>query len=193
MLSRKTWLVGLSVAFILALGCGYKLFTSKARTPEVPVRATTPARPRLDRSVPELSAAINKPLPEARLVGIEGTTLPDESLRKGKVVLLFVNTTCGPCLTEANFIRTVINKRTDIRFYGVATIGNKDATLKEAEGMFPFKTFYDEDALLSQNLGVKRLPIKMFLEDGVVKETWGGASKSEEIQADFIGWIENVK
>lgn len=186
-------LVGFGIASVLALGCGYKLFTSKARTPEVTVQAASTARPHIDRSVPELRSAINKPLPEARLVDIKGTTLPDESLRRGKVVLVFANTKCGACLTEAEFLRTVINKRPDISFYGVATLGNKDALLTGSEELFPFKTFYDDEAMLTQNLGITRMPIKIFLEDGVVKETWGGASKSQEIQADFIEWVEQVK
>ena len=193
MSSRKTWLIGFGIALIVALGGGYKLFISAARTPEAAVQAASPARSRVDRSVPELSSALNKPLPEARLTDIKGTTLPDESLRKGKVVLIFTNTRCGPCLTEAKFLRTVINKRPDISFYGVATLASKDASLKASEELFPFKTFYDDEGMLTLNLGITRMPVKIFLEDGIVKETWGGASKTQEIQDDFVAWVENVK
>lgn len=190
---RKTLLVGVGIASVLASGCGYRLSNSKAHTSEVTAQAASKARSRIDRSVPELQSAINKPLPEARLVDIKGEPLADESLRRGKVVLVFTNTKCGACLTEADFLRRVIGKRPDISFYGVATLESKDAWLNASEELFPFKTFYDDEGMLTQNLGITRMPIKMFLEDGVVKETWGGASKNEDVQADFIEWVEKVK
>jgi thiol-disulfide isomerase/thioredoxin len=193
MSKRKTWVVGLGIALVVVLGGGYMLFGAGARMPWASAKSSAPARPRVDRSVPELSGAINKPLPEALLVDLKGESLPAESLRKGKVVLVFVNPECSPCVKEAAFLRTVFDKRQDIRFYGVATLGNKESSLKESENLFAFKTYYDEEAMLAKGLGIVRMPIKIFLEDGVVKETWGGASKNQEIQADFVEWVENVK
>ncbi|HVF56801.1 MAG TPA: redoxin domain-containing protein [Pyrinomonadaceae bacterium] len=190
--TRKTSLACF-VFLILAIGGGCKSSGSGSGTGEAVAKASAPSRPRIDRSVPELAPAINNPLPEARLVDINGGTLPEESLRRGKVVLMFLNPTCAPCNTEAEFLRTVIDKRRDISFYGVATLGAKEESLKMAAELFPFKTFYDEDGLLTKNLGITRMPIKIFVENGVVKESWGGASKSPEVQADFVKWMEEVK
>lgn len=187
---RLNYFVAVSV---LALCCGCQSLGGASHTGEASAKASAPARPRIDRSVPELLPAINKPLPDARLVDIDGATLPDESLRHGKVMLVFVNPTCMPCKKEAEFLQPLVSKRQDISFYGVATFGDKEASLKESAALFPFKTFYDDGALLTQKLGITRMPIKIFLEDGMVKETWGGASKSPEIQADFARWMEEVK
>jgi thiol-disulfide isomerase/thioredoxin len=186
---KKIWLAGLGVVLALTLcgGC------SGSRAGEAAAEASAPARPRADRSVPEFAHAIGQPLPEARLVDSDGAVLPDESLRRGKVVLMFVNPTCTPCNKEAEFLRAVVNKRPDVTFYGVATLGEKEASLRQAAQMYPFKTFYDDDGLLTREFRITRMPIKIFLDDGVVKESWGGASKSEEVQADFVRWVETVK
>jgi thiol-disulfide isomerase/thioredoxin len=188
--NRKTRLaVACGAALLLALCCG----CTASRTGEVSAKVSEPARPHVDRSVPELMPAINHPLPDAHLVDIEGKMLPDESLRRGKVVLIFVNPTCVPCNKEAEFLRTVIDKRQDITFYGVATLGNKEPSLQQAAELFPFKTYFDEGGLLTQKLGISRMPIKLFVQDGVVKESWGGASKSAEVQADFVRWMTDVQ
>ena len=189
---KKIRLAGF-VVLMLALGGGCQMSGTKSGAGEALAKSAAPARPRIDRSVPELSPAMGQALPEARLVDMNGATLPEQSLRRGKVVLMFLNPTCTPCNTEAEFLGTVLNKRQDISFYGVATLGAKEASLEAAAKMFPFKTFYDDGALLTQKLGITRMPIKIFVEDGIVRESWGGASKGAEVQADFIRWMESVK
>jgi thiol-disulfide isomerase/thioredoxin len=185
---KKSLIIGACAALVVALGCVFALRNPSTRAGAAPA----PSRPRVDRSVPELAGAMNKPLPKASLVDLNGVRLEEQALRRGKVVLVFVNPTCVPCNKEAEFLGTVINKRQDISFYGVTTFGEKDSSLKESAARFPFKTFYDDQSLLTQSLGVTRMPIKLYLEDGVVKESWGGASKSQEIQDDFVKWMENV-
>lgn len=190
---RKTRPAGCAVVLILAFCVGCNSSGPTSRTGEVSAKSSAPGRPRIDRSVPELRRSLNQPLPEANLVDGSGARLPEQSLRQGKVVLIFVNPTCTPCNTEAEFLRTVFTKRPDISFYGVATFGEKEASLKQSAELFPFKTFYDEGGLLTKSFGITRMPVKVFVEDGVVKETWGGASKSPEVQADFVQWMEEVK
>jgi peroxiredoxin len=189
---RKKWLAILGIALIVASVSGYSLAHFARSRRASSSAASVPAQPRVDRSVPELRSAVGKPLPEAILVDRAGTQLSDEQLRHGKVVLVFLSTQCGPCTKEGEFLRSVMNRRQDVSFYGIVSLGEKDAVLQESEKLFPFKTFFDKDALLANNFGIARVPIKVFLEDGVVKQTWGGASKSEEVQADFIEWLDRV-
>jgi peroxiredoxin len=192
-MSKKKIRLAAFAFLILALGVGCQSSGSKSSRSEASAKSSASARPRGDHSVPELLPAINNALPEARLIDINGATLPEQSLRQGKVVLMFLNPTCAPCNTEAKFLRTVINKRQDISFYGVATLGAKEESLKMSAELFPFKTFYDDGGLLTEKLGITRMPIKLFVEDGVVRESWGGASTSAEEKADFIRWMEDVK
>lgn len=192
-MTRKKWLTLITIALLIVFYSGYKLLDSTGRLPSFSSSASTPAAPRVDRSVPELQPAVGKSLPEARLVDNTGTALEDEALRRGKVMLVFVNPKCDPCKKEGEFLRTLIEKRPDVRFYGVVSLGEQVAALKESETLFPFKTFFDEQTHLASQLGIARVPVKMFLEDGIVKKTWGGASKSPEVQADFKEWLDSLK
>jgi thiol-disulfide isomerase/thioredoxin len=186
---KKGLIAGLCAVLVAAL-CG----ACKAGGGGAGAAAASDAgHPRVDRSVPELRAAMNKPLPPSSLVGLDGGKLDEQALRRGKVVLVFVNPTCAPCNKEAEFLSTVVNKRQDVSFYGVAAFGEKEASLKDAAARFPFKTFYDDGSMLTQSLGITRMPIKLYLDDGVVKESWGGASKNQEIQDDFVRWMENLQ
>lgn len=193
MTTRKKLLTLTAAALVIASYGGYTLLGSARQAPAFSSSASAPAAPRVDRSVPELQTAVGKPLPEALLVDGAGTPLGEEALRRGRVVLVFVNPKCEPCKTEAAFLRTLIGEQSGVRFYGVVFLGERVATLTESEALFPFKTLFDEGARLSRQLGIARVPIKIFLEDGVVTKTWGGASRSPEVQADFAEWLRGLQ
>lgn len=131
-------------------------------------------------------------LPEAKLVDSNSDLLPDEKLRKGKVVLIFVSADCEACLKESEFLSGLIHKRNDIEFYGVTSFGKPEETLKIAEKNFPFKVYFDVDSLLGLQLKIMKVPIKIYLEDGVIKKAWGGATIDEDKKSEFISWLESV-
>lgn len=131
-------------------------------------------------------------LPEAKLTAPDLTLLPDELLRKGKVVLIFVAPDCEACITEAQFLQTVKDKRNDVGFYGVVSFGDPKTTLEAAVKKFPFKVYYDGESLLALNLKITRVPVKIYIEDGIIKKVWGGATIDENKQKEFADWLESV-
>jgi len=133
-----------------------------------------------------------KPLPEAKLINHNSEILSDEQLRKGKVILIFVSPNCNACLVESNFLKDLIVKRNDVRFYGVTTSGDFHKVLEASEKKFSFPTYFDADSVLAIQLGVTKVPIKIYLEDGIIKKVWGGATVSEDKKSEFINWLENV-
>lgn len=135
---------------------------------------------------------IEKPLPEARLVDQDAGRLDDQELRTGNVVLVFMSPECRACEREAEFLKTAVARRGDVRFYGVVSYGDKEKSLPAAEKMAPFKVFYDEGSRLASGLGITRVPIKVFLRDGVIKKAWGGASSEPEKQAAFLEWLDGI-
>ncbi len=132
------------------------------------------------------------PLPEAKLFSIENELLSDDILRKGKVILIFVSPTCDACHTEGEFLKGLLEKRNDVKFYGVTSFGKAKESLESSEGKFPFKVLYDGDSLLAIGLGIKKVPIKIYLEDGIIKKVWGGATTDETKKQEFISWLEKV-
>jgi hypothetical protein len=135
------------------------------------------------------SAVINQPLPKANLVSISGEPLEDERLRRGKIVLVFMMPDCPSCDEENAFIKTVAGSRQDVSFFYVIPFGGKDAVLKWAQGKYSLDPLYDVGSNLSKSLEIYQVPIKIFLEDGIIKRTWLDATDGNQKQAEFKDWL----
>ena len=134
---------------------------------------------------------IGQPLPVANLIDFNGNALGDGELRGGKVVLVLLSPDCEPCSMEVQFLKKLVNRYSDLRFYG-ALLFWSDRSLKGVEGEFPVKVFVDQDMLLQRTLDVKVLPLKIFLKDGVVKKVWAGTSTTPEAREAFCKDLEEV-
>jgi hypothetical protein len=135
---------------------------------------------------------INKPLPQANLVNISGQRLDDEKLRRGRVILVFAMIDCEPCDDENRFLKTVIGSRQDVSFIYVIPFGNKQQALQLAQNKYAVETFYDSGSMLSKNLEIYQVPIKVFLEDGVIKKVWLEATVEDQKQAEFKDWLRSL-
>lgn len=138
------------------------------------------------------SAVINQPLPKSNLVNISGKPLEDERLRRGKVVLVFMMPDCPPCDQEDEFLKTVADSRKDVSFLYVLPFGNKDLVLKLAQSKYSLEPFYDNGSNLSRKLQVYQVPVKVFLEDGIIKKTWLDATVDNQRQAEFKHWLNGL-
>jgi hypothetical protein len=137
------------------------------------------------------SAVINQPLPKANLVNISGQLLGDEKLRRGRVVLVFTLIECKPCDAENEFLKTAVGTRKDVSLIYVIPFGNKDQALKLAQSKYAFETFFDDRSMLSRSLQVYQVPLKVFLEDGIIKKTWLEATVENGGQAEFKQWLSS--
>lgn len=135
---------------------------------------------------------LNRQLPKADLVNISGEKLMDEDLRTGKKVLVFMMPDCEPCDRENLFLKTIAGSRQDLKFLYVIPFGNKDESLKIAQAKYSLAPFYDRGSNLSRSLDIYQVPIKVFLEDGVIKRVWLDATTSEQKQAEFKAWLGGV-
>jgi hypothetical protein len=109
-----------------------------------------------------------------------------------KVMLVFAITDCKPCDQEDDFLKTVIGSRKDVTFLYVIPFGNKDKSLKEAQGKYAVETFFDESSTLAKTLEIYEVPIKIFLEDGIIKKTWAAASVNDKRQTEFKDWLGSL-
>ena len=137
-------------------------------------------------------SVIGRPLPKADLVDISGESLDEEKLRRGKVVLIFSLTDCKPCDEENEFLKTVNNGRKDVRFFYVIPFGNEEQALNAAKSKYVFETFFDEHSMLTKSLEVYQVPLKVFIEDGIIKNIWTEATVDKQRQAEFKDWLSRV-
>jgi hypothetical protein len=142
------------------------------------------------RSYQQPASEINF-LPPTTLIDANGVELDDQTLRKGKAVLVFVSTDCKACDNESEFLKSVYDKRKDVTFYAIVSFGSKDS-LKDAASKYPFGTYADAGGLASK-LNISKVPIKIFVNEGHMEKLWGGATNSQEAQSAFIKWLESVE
>jgi peroxiredoxin len=171
------WIISLAVLFVLVFCAGFVYFYLSRQT----------------NHASALPTGTGKPLPSAQLVDESNQVLPDSELRRGRLILVFVTTDCDACDKESEFLRTVVGKHSNMPFYGVVSFGDKESSLREGKDKFPFKLLYDEHHQLAGSLGIARVPIKLFVEDGLIKKSWGGATIDEQAKAAFTKWLEEQR
>ena len=106
--------------------------------------------------------------------------------------MLFTMPDCGPCNQENDFLKNVATKRKDIPFIYIIPFGNKDEALKAAQSKYAFETYFDEGMQISKSLELDTVPIKVFLEDGIIKKTWVGATLEDQQRAEFENWLTHL-
>lgn len=174
---RVVSVAGVLILFSLSFGFFYNLFHGNAKEKQ---RALPPE-------------VLNRRLPETRLIDLSGEELPRATLERGKVVLVLVTEECGLCLDEARFLSTLVNTRPDVSFYGVVPFGANKDVLKSAASKFPFRVFFDEGFRLGGGLNIKEVPVKIYLEDGIIRKSWIGSTQYYHTESEFAGWLKSLK
>ena len=182
MTKQTKWAVGLTLGFTLLFCASFVFFFFRAQRQ---VGATT-------KEPAASGKAIGKPLPPAQFVDSSDQPLDDHTIRNGKVILVFVTPDCAACKREAQFLETLVGQKPDVRFYGVISYGEKKSSLQAAEQVFPFKVIFDEKGQLAAALGINRVPIKIFLENGTIRKAWGGATVDDEAKLAFSQWLSEL-
>ena len=185
----KRWISIAGVTlFLLAVFCVGFVFSYK-RIQRSRAEASQASSP-IERG--ESRSLIDKPFPHVQLVDTRGSKVDEQVLRTGRIVVVFVTTDCDACAAESKFLQTVLGRRRDVTFYGIVPFGKRPDSPETAERIFPFKIFYDESSSYVSAIGINRVPLKVYLEDGVIKKGWIGAAITEKARASFLEWLDGL-
>jgi len=178
----KRWISIAGVIFFLVLVfcVGFLVFYNRIQ------RSQATAPPDTSRSL------INKPLPHAQLVDTHGSKVDEQVLRRGRVVVVFVTMDCDACVSESKFLGSLSGRRTDVSYYGVVPFGGRPASPDVDGKNFPFRVFYDESNSFVSIMGIDRVPVKVFLEDGIIKKGWIGAALTDQAKTSFVEWLDGL-
>ena len=99
---------------------------------------------------------------------------------------------CGPCDQENEFLKTVAGNRKDVSFFYVIPFGNKGLVLKSGQSKYRLEPFYGDGSNLARTLEIYQVPIKVFVEDGIIRKTWIHATVDNERQAEFKDWLRDL-
>ena len=177
----KRWVsIAGAIFFLLAVFCaGFVFFYNRMQRSQ----AVAPAPP---------GRLIDKPFPHAELSDVSGTKVDEEILRTGRVVVVFITIDCDACAAESKFLQPLTRRRKDVAFYGLVPFGPRLKSPDEAAKKFPFRIFYDEGGSFLAQMGINRVPVKVFLENGIIKKGWIGAAISDNDQESFIEWLDSL-
>jgi len=186
----KRWLsiLGVILFFVAVFCAGFVFFYSRIPKSEAEITGKQPSG---DDASASPGSLINTALPPSQLVDAHGSKVDEQILRRGRVVVVFLTLECDACLTESKFLETILNKRKDVTFYGLVPFG-RPANALDAEDTFPFKIFYDESGSFVSRMGINRVPVKVFLEDGIIRKGWIGAVRSDKSKTSFVEWLESL-
>jgi len=197
-MSKRSVSVAVVILFLAAVFCGGFFFfynriqRSKAESQTDVVVAADP--PGASKSEPDPSKSlIGKPFPDAKLVRLDGSQVDEQIIRKGRVVVVFVTTDCDACETDSKFLQTVLDRRKDVTFYGIVPFGPRPESPDAAAKKFPFEVFYDQNDSFVYSMGINRVPVKVYLEDGIIKKGWIGAVRTEQGKTTFVNWLDSLQ
>lgn len=185
-MSKRLLTIAGVILFLAAVFCtGFLFFYNRIQRTKAEAEAEAV-------SAQPSKSLIGKPFPQAQLVDSHGAKVDEQVLRTGRVVLVFVTADCDACATESKFLRTLVDRRNDVTFYGLVPFGTRPDSPDEVEKKFPFKVFYDEENSYVQSMGINRVPVKVFLENGIIKKGWIGATQTDEAKSSFTTWLESL-
>lgn len=175
----KRWLsiVGIIFFFVAVFCLGFVFFHSRIPRSEAEVTATP-------------KSLIDKPFPHSNLFDIHGSKVDEQILRRGRVVVVFVTLECDACVAEEKFLQTVLSRRRDVSFYGIIPFGRPPDSQAFVDKHFPFAVFYEDSNSFVPGMGINRVPVKVYLEDGIIKKGWLGAATSDKARTSFLEWLD---
>jgi peroxiredoxin len=190
----KRWIsIAVVLLFLVAVFCaGFFFFynriqRSRAESKEETIVASEPS------GTPDPSKSlINKPFPAAQLVDTSGARADQQLLKRGKVVVVFVTMDCDACESEGKFLQTVLDRRKDVAFYGIVPFGQRPNSAEAAQ-KFPFKVLHDENDSFVYSMGINRVPVKVYIEGGIIKKGWIGAVRTDEAKTSFVNWLDSLQ
>lgn len=191
----KRWIsIAGAILFLLVVFCaGFWFFYNRIQRSRAEAKIETIVAAESAKPADSTKSLINKPFPQAQLVALDGSKVDEEIIRKGKVIVVFVTTDCDACETESKFLQTVLDRRKDVAFYGIVPFGPRPDSAYAAAQKFPFKLFYDENDSFVFSMGVNRVPVKVYLEDGIIKKGWIGAVRTDDARTSFIQWLDSLQ
>jgi hypothetical protein len=182
-MSRRVFSTTVILLFLLAVFCGGFLFFSNRMQQRSQAETAAESKP---------GSLIDKPFPHAQLVDVYGLRVDDQKLRTGRVIVVFVTPDCDACVGESKFLQTMIGRRKDVSFFGLVPFGKHPDNPEVAKKTFPFEVFYDENNAFVGTMGINRVPVKVFLEDGIIKKGWIGAALTDAAKQSFIEWLDGL-
>lgn len=165
------------ITFLCALAVLVALAGFFGARPTAPHGTTAPDK---DKAAVGLISTSPQPIPDHRLIGLDGQARPADELHRGRVLFVYLTTGCEPCIKEVEVISRLQRDATPaLRIYGIGMErpAQLNTFIEKFDPKFPI--FVDENARLAKSLDIHHFPSKYYAEDGVITKIWRGRTKDE--------------
>ncbi len=123
---------------------------------------------------------LNTPLPEKNYFGFNNTNY-NESLKTGRVLLVYILTSCPGCQKEAEIInQSGVGKNGKMKVFGISHDDRVAVEKFKREHKFDFPVIFDENQEFRSRFEVTIFPTNFVIDDGIIKKSWTGLPKSVE-------------
>jgi len=172
MTKKRTVIISAVVGVLVALAASAWFFAAQRNAPNSQEGAAR-------ASAAEFTTS-NQPLPAYRIANIEQQEIPADELRHGRVLLVYLTTSCQPCVKEVGTIsRLHRDAPSDLRIYGISFERPAQVATFVKEFDLKFPVLIDMSSQLARSLDIHYFPSKYLVENGVVTKVWRGATKDE--------------
>jgi peroxiredoxin len=119
-------------------------------------------------------------LPPYRMANINQQELPTSELSHGRVLLVYITTSCEPCVKEVKVIsRLHALNLPNLRIYGVSFERPAQVATFVKEFDLKFPVLIDMSSQLARALEIRYFPSTYLVEDGVITKQWRGVTLDE--------------
>ena len=121
-----------------------------------------------------------RPLPPYRLANTNQEEIPAGELSHGRVLLVYITTSCEPCVKEVKIISRLhtLNPQ-NLRIYGVSFERPAQVATFVKEFDLKFPVLIDMSSQLVRSLNIHYFPSTYLVEDGVITKEWRGVTLDE--------------
>ncbi|HWS87134.1 MAG TPA: TlpA disulfide reductase family protein [Pyrinomonadaceae bacterium] len=125
-------------------------------------------------------ATSRRPLPSHRLLDLNRQEVAADDLSRGRVLLVFMTTSCEPCVEEAKIIaRLHAAAPPGLKIYGVSFERPAQVATFVKEFDLKFTMLTDANAQLIRALDIHHFPTTLLLEDGLITAARRGVTRDE--------------
>lgn len=145
------------------------------------------------KAPPEYAALSIAPLDHGSLINLRTNVDESQSLKKGKILLVFLTTDCEACKKEVVTLSSLTSSTlsSKVRVYGVFVEPRDNVIPFVEENNITFPLLMDNGATVLSKLGFKYMPTKVLMQEGIVQKIWYGSSPNLAALVRDIG--EEVK
>jgi peroxiredoxin len=121
-----------------------------------------------------------QPLPPSHMTYLDQQKVSDDELSHDRVLLVYITTSCKPCLEETEIIsRLQESNPGNLRIYGISFERPEQVSNYVKNAGVKFPVLIDADAQLARSLDLHYFPSTMMVENGTITKIWRGVTRDE--------------